>query len=121
MWHGRPLRYGGLKMANEDLRPYLRLKELFRELTVYRAFVQLAKSQGLNATIPSKGVLSVDELLDRARESPKLEAYVDSHFHEFEKTLGLPNETLFHRALRELLEESDLYEQIRHKPKDTLN
>jgi hypothetical protein len=108
-------------MKNKELKPYSRLKNLFRELTLYRAFVQLAKLKGINATIPGQGALSVDELLDSARKSPKLEAYVNSHFHEFEKSLALPNETLFDRALRELLEESDLYDQTRDKPKDTLN
>lgn len=108
-------------MTNEELRPYLRLKNLFRELTVYRAFAQLAKSKGLYAEIPGLGILGVDEMLDHARHDARLDAFVDSHFMEFEKSLGLADESLFDRALRELLEESDQYGQTLDKPNDKLN
>lgn len=91
-------------MADEELRPYLRLKQVFRELTLYRAFAEVAKLKGFQAEIEGEGILDVDGLLESARRSPRLEAWVDAHFHEFETSLALPNETLFDRALRELLE-----------------
>jgi hypothetical protein len=91
-------------MNNEELKPYLRLKYVFRELTVYRAFAQVAKLRGFTSAVEGEGVLDVDKLLESARRSPALEEWVDSHFLEFEKSLALTDESLFDRALRELLE-----------------
>jgi hypothetical protein len=116
----RSLLRGRIPMNNEELNPYLRLKNVFRELTLCRAFIQLMKLQGLTATVSGR-TLSVNELLDITSKSPKLDAYVDARFMEFEKSLALADESLFDRVLRELLEESNLYGQVHDKSNETLN
>ena len=108
-------------MKNEELKPYLRLKNLFRELTVYRAFASVAKIQGFQVEIEGEGTLDVDGLLESARHSPHLDAWMDAHFLRFEKSLALTDESLFDRVLRELLEESNLYGQVHDKPNETMN
>jgi hypothetical protein len=102
-------------MENEELKPYLRLKNVFRELAVYRAFVLAAKTQGFQANIEGDGILDVDGILASARRSPHLEAWVDAHFPAFEKLLALPDESLADRTLRNLLEDSGLYQQAHDK------
>ena len=52
-------------MADEELRPYLRLKQVFRELTLYRAFAEVAKLKGFQAEIEGEGILDVNGLLGR--------------------------------------------------------
>lgn len=96
------------RMNDEEQKRYLikRMKEFFRELTVYRAFAEVARVKGFQAEIENEGVRDVDGLLESARRSPSLDQWVEKNFPRFEELLGLSNESLLDQALRELLEKN---------------
>ncbi|MGA2166609.1 MAG: hypothetical protein ABSG62_00260 [Terracidiphilus sp.] len=95
-------------MNDEEQKRYLlkRMKEIYRELTVYRAFASIAKEKGFQAEVGNEGFKDVDGLLESARQLPQLDKWVDSHFSGLEGLLGLTNESLLDQALQELLEKS---------------
>jgi len=87
----------------EQFKLTAKIKTMFRELTAYRAFAMMAKLNGFTANIEGEGILGVDEMLESARNSPALDAWVEKHFISLEVSLGLVDEALFLEALREAL------------------
>jgi hypothetical protein len=98
-------------IKNENLKPFLRLKNVLHELAAYRALASVAKINGFQANIENEGILDVDGLMASARCSPYTEEWVDNHFLKFEKWLSLPDETLADQTVRDFLEESVPYAQ----------
>lgn len=95
-------------MNDDEQKRYLlkRMKEIYRELIVYRALASIAKDNGFQAEVEGEGVKDVDGLLESARKWPSLEKWIDSHFSGLEELLGLESESLLDQALREMLQKT---------------
>ena len=87
-------------MTNEEQRKFLRfvvkqLKACHRELTVYRAVMQVVKDAGIQ---------DLNEVLDEARHSKEIQQATDAFFAGFDELLALPPEEDPREALLRLLE-----------------
>jgi hypothetical protein len=73
----------------------MRLKSLYRELTVYRIFAE---------TLKEMGQPGLDVVMESASRSPLIEAEMQRNFAEFDELIPSPDEENPDDVLRDLLE-----------------
>jgi hypothetical protein len=84
-----------MAFSDEEHREHLLalLKSLYRELVVYRSFVEFVRG--------IVGNVDVEEILETARHDPELDAAVDSYFRNFSAATPQTLNTALDRAISE--------------------